>query len=332
MKKQVLALLLDAGGKYRSGEEMSAALGVSRAAVWKAVAALREAGYAISSAPNRGYRLDATPDTLDPAAISALLPTGCVVGSNLVCLSTVDSTNNECRRLAAGGAPDGTAVLAETQTGGKGRGGRSFASPPGGLYLSILLRPDIAPGEAVNMTAWVAVAVCRAVEAACGVSCAIKWTNDIILNGKKLCGILTEMGMVGETGGLDYVVTGMGINLHASLTQSSPELASKAVSLEEVLGAPPRRDALIAALLSALDDLRRGFPHTSAEYLEEYRRRCVTVGNEVAVLRSGQEPRTGIAVGIDDRFRLLVDFSSSGGGTEAIEAGEVSVRGLLGYV
>lgn len=330
LRDQILALLRTQEGSYCSGEEMSARFGVSRTAVWKAVSSLRLEGYAISSAPNRGYRLDSAPDCLDPAAISALLPKDSVMGSRLFCLQEVDSTNNECKRLAAGGMPEGAVVLADLQTGGRGRSGRSFLSPAGaGLYLSALLRPPVPPMEAVNLTAWVAVAICNAVEAVCAFRPSIKWPNDILANGKKLCGILTEMGVEGETGALDHVVIGIGINLRSTMLQMDPTLADKAVSLEDILGAAPRRDTLAAAVIAQLEQLRLSFPAQKEEYLNAYRQNCVTLGNEVSVLRPGNPPRTGRALSVDDQFRLLVDFGS---GPRPVDAGEVSVRGLLGYV
>ena len=329
LRDDVLALLRSAEGRYKSGEAMSQALGVSRAAIWKAVSSLREAGYQISSASNRGYRLDDAPDLLEPSALSALLPPGCVMGSHLVCLDTVDSTSNECKRLAAGGATEGTVVIAHRQTGGRGRSGRSFLSPPGGgLYLSALFRPDAPPMDAVMLTAWVAVAVCDAVEELCNLRPGIKWSNDIILSGKKLCGILTEMSLEGESGRLDYVVAGIGVNLRSGLSGLDPALSQKAIALEDALGAPPRRDAMAACLLRSLERMRQAFPREKAAWLERYRKDCITLGKQVSVLRPGAEPQVGRAVSVDDQFRLLVDF---GAGPQPVEAGEVSVRGLLGY-
>ena len=159
LKDEVLALLAGAGEEPQSGEAMSARLGVSRAAVWKAVEALRREGYAIFSAPNRGYRLDGSPDRLSAGVLSAAL-SGRTVGQTVICLDTVDSTNEEVKRRAMAGAPAGLAVLADTQTGGKGRRGRSFQSPAGqGLYLSVLLRPVCSLEETLALPAWTAVAV-----------------------------------------------------------------------------------------------------------------------------------------------------------------------------
>ena len=202
LRDEVLALLKAREGKPLSGEEMSRALGVSRAAVWKAMESLRDEGYVISSAPRRGYALEGSPDRLSAGELAGALA-GRRVGRALVCLETVDSTNNEVKRRALAGAADGLAVVAEQQTGGRGRRGRSFVSPAGqGLYLSVLLRPRCPLEEVSALTAWTAVAVCNAVERVCGVRPGIKWPNDVILDGRKLCGILTELELEAESAAL----------------------------------------------------------------------------------------------------------------------------------
>ena len=223
-KQRVLALLGHSGKAYLSGEAMSRELGISRAAVWKAIEGLRQEGYQISSAPNRGYRLDAAPDKLSAGGIAGQLPLDCLVGREVVVLDSVDSTNNEIKRRAASTA-EGLAVLAVEQTGGRGRRGRSFQSLPGkGMYLSVLLKPPFPLHQVVSLTAWVAVAVCDGVEDACGVRPGIKWTNDLVLNGRKLCGILTELELEGESGELSYIVTGMGVNVSQTAGDFGPEI------------------------------------------------------------------------------------------------------------
>lgn len=157
--------------------------------------------------------------------------TGCRLGNRILCLDRIDSTNTECKRQAMAGAPEGLAVIAEEQTAGRGRAGRSFQSPrDGGLYLSVLMRPRLALSQVSDMTAWVAVAVCDAVEAVCGLRPQIKWTNDLILNGKKLCGVLTELGLTRDNG-LDYLVTGIGINVNQQETDFEGEVREIATSL-----------------------------------------------------------------------------------------------------
>lgn len=320
-KEEVLTLLEGAEGPV-SGSGMSRRLGVTRAAVWKGVEALRREGYVIESAPNRGYRLVTGPDRLRAGALAGA---GTLVGSALECLATVDSTNTYLKNRAAQGAPQGLVVTTEEQTGGRGRMGRSFQSPRGrGLYLSALLRPQVSPAQAVGMTAWTAVAVCRAVEGLTGLRPAIKWTNDILLEGKKLCGILTEMGVEGESGALQYVIPGIGINVSQRPEDFSPEVAAIATSLAQHTEAPPSRVALARALIGELDRMLSDFPGRKDAYLEEYRRRCITTGRRVRVLSPGRE-RLGLARAIDGEFRLVVEFED--GSVEAVSGGEVSIRG-----
>lgn len=328
LREDVLKLLKEGEGP-QSGEEMSQRLGVSRAAVWKAVSALRDEGYLISSAPNRGYRLEASPDRISAGELAGSLA-GCVLGRELICLDTVDSTNSEIKRRALEGAAEGLTVLADQQTAGRGRRGRGFVSPAGkGLYLSVLLRPESALRELLWLTAWTGVAVCDAVEEVCGFRPGIKWTNDIVWNGRKLCGILTELGMEGEGVQPQYVVIGVGINVSQTAEDFGPEVAPLAVSLGEILEHPPRRAELAAALLRSLDTLRAEFPRSRERYLEQYRRDCVTLGKEVRILR-GSESWAGVAEEIDEDFQLVVRRSD--GRREIVNAGEVSVRGMLGYV
>jgi len=325
LQEELLRVLRQADGPV-SGEAVSRDLGVSRAAVWKAVDALRRAGYTVQALPARGYRLLDSPDVLTPAELAG--PER-VVGRSVLCLDSVDSTNDECKRQATRGAPDGLAVTAQEQTGGKGRRGRSFQSLAGkGLYLSVLLRPKADPETVSRLTAWVAVAVSKAVERLTGLEPGIKWPNDVLLDGKKLCGILTELGLVAETGELDYVVVGMGINVSQTREDFGPELSKVAVSLAGQ-GAAVRRAALGRAVLEELDRMYREFPGEREAWLSEYRRRCVTVGRAVKIVWPDREVPAA-AIGVDDTFALRVRLES--GQELSVSSGEVSVRGMLGYV
>ena len=328
-RESVLSLLRESQDRYLSGEAMSRELGISRAAVWKAIEALRQEGYTIASAPNRGYQLTSAPDLVREGELSGPL-SGCLVGSELVCLDTIDSTNTECKRRAMVGAPEGLAIIADEQTGGRGRLGRTFQSPKGcGLYLSALLRPDLPPETVTDFTAWVAVAVCDGIEACCGVRPQIKWTNDIVLNGKKLVGILTELGLESETNSLQYLVTGIGVNVNHRPEDFQEDIRDMATSLAQQLGHPVRRAELAAAIVKALDKMYADFPHSKQEYLDKYRADCLTTGKHVQLITpvSRQEAE---ALSIDDEFRLVVRLPD---GTEkALSAGEVSVRGMYGYV
>lgn len=328
-RETVLSLLRERQGEYLSGEAMSRTLGISRAGVWKAIEGLRQEGYAISSAPNRGYRLERGPDLVRAGELSGPLA-GCLVGRELLCLDTVDSTNTECKRRAMAGAEEGLVVIADEQTGGRGRLGRSFQSPKGrGLYLSALLRPRLEPEEVTDFTAWVAVAVCDGIQAACGVRPQIKWTNDIILGGRKLVGILTELGLESESNALEYLIPGIGINVNHRSEDFSPEIRDMATSLAQQLGKPVRRSELAAQVILALDRAYRDFPGNKGEYLAKYRADCMTPGHQVQLITpvSRQE---AWAVEIDDQFRLVVELPD--GERKALSAGEVSVRGMYGYV
>ncbi len=328
-RETILSLLLSHQGDFLSGESMSQQLGISRAAVWKAIEALRQEGYVITSAPNRGYRLDSAPDRIREGELSGHL-SGCTLGSHLLCLDTVDSTNTECKRQAMEGAPHGLAVLSEEQSGGRGRRGRTFQSPRGcGLYLSVLLRPNLSLAEVNDFTTWTAVAVCDGIEAACGVRPQIKWTNDLILGGKKLCGILTELGLESETHSLQYLVTGIGVNVNHTPEDFDEEVRSIATSLSMSLGKPVRRSALAVEIIRAMDKMYAGFPHNKQEYLERYRADCKTIGEQVQVFTPASR-KEATALAIDDEFRLVVEYPD--GTQEALSAGEVSVRGMYGYV
>lgn len=328
-REKVLSLLRERQGEYLSGEAMSRSLGISRAGVWKAIEGLRQEGYVIASAPNRGYCLEEAPDKLRAGELSGPLA-GALVGSQLLCLDVTDSTNTECKRQAMAGAKEGLVVTAEEQTGGRGRRGRSFQSPRGkGLYLSALFRPKLEPARTADFTAWVAVAVCDGIEACCGVRPKIKWTNDIILGGKKLVGILTELGLESESNTLDYLVTGIGVNVNEISEDFSPEVREIATSLFQELGRPVRRAELAAQIALALDRMYAVYPRGKQDYLERYRADCITPGHQVQLITASAR-RQAFALEIDDNFNLVVELHN--GRRETISAGEVSVRGMYGYV
>ncbi len=329
IRHTILKMLQQHPGEFVSGEEISSALGVTRSAVWKGVDALRRQGYDIESRTRLGYRLTAAPDILSEADLSARISTA-VIGRQIVCLKTVDSTNNYAKQAALANAPDGLVIIADQQTGGRGRNGRAFQSPPGkGLYLTALLRPDAAPEDVLPVTALAAVAACNAVARTAGVRPGIKWTNDLVLQGKKLTGILTELGVEGESGRVQYVIVGIGINVNHRREDFSAEVAEVATSLRMVLDRPVSRAALAAALIEELDQLYAALGGSLTAALDAYRRDCVTLGRQVRITGSGPE-RTAQAVAIDDAFGLVVRTPE--GTLETVRSGEVSVRGLYGYV
>lgn len=319
-KADVLALLQDC--QYVSGEEISRRLGISRAAVCKSVAALRQEGCGIDSVPGRGYCL--LHRSLSEAAIATGLD-GCPWRVRV--LPEVDSTNNELKRECA--APHGTVLVTARQTGGRGRLGRQFASPPGGVYLSVLLRPAARPEALFHLTPMTAVAVRRAILDVCGLAVGVKWTNDLVHDGKKLCGILTELSTEAETGALQSVIIGIGVNCNTAPEAFPEEVRPMAASLRQITGRPIDPNALAAAMTRRLFEMDTQLLTGRAEWLREYEAACVTVGKQVQVLCGGKR-RSAFAEGIDEDGSLLVRWEDGSRGVVA--AGEVSVRGMYGYV
>ncbi|WP_300691166.1 biotin--[acetyl-CoA-carboxylase] ligase [uncultured Oscillibacter sp.] len=328
-REAVLSLLRGEEG-FLSGQELSRRLQLSRAAVWKAVDALRGEGYEIEARTGLGYRLTAAPDVLTEAEIRNFLGPTRLVGRELRCFEELDSTNNYLK--AQPGAPDGTAAIADSQTAGRGRMDRSFQSPRGqGIYLSVLLRPPLPPDRLPPVTALAGVSVCAAVERVCGAQPGLKWPNDPVLCGKKLCGILTELSLEAETGRVQSLVLGIGVNVGQGEEDFSPEVREVATSLRQALGRSVSRPQLTAALLEELD---RAYAALLAgdlsAYLAAYRSRCVNLGKTVRLLPfGGGEPETAQAVDIDEEFGLVV--RGADGKERTVRSGEVSVRGLWGY-
>ena len=321
-KEDVLALLEKSDAPV-SGEQMCKALGKTRAGIWKAIEALRADGFDIEAAPRRGYRLCAKP--LQKQALERLLD-GRFPADRLIVLPEVDSTNTYLKQLASNGAPDETAVLSIRQTAGRGRRGRSFLSEPGGLYLSYLIRPHESAQELLHLTALAGLCVCNAVSQVTGMQPSIKWPNDPVLNGKKLCGILTELSVSLETQEPEYVVIGIGINCNQ--TQFPQEL-DMATSLRIEAGRPADVNAIAAALLLELSRMRREFLSRKSDWIAAFSRNCLTVGKDIQILRAGTV-RQAKATGIGPDAELLVEYPDGTSGR--VSSGEVSVRGLYGSV
>lgn len=325
-QQRVRDALQAAEGRYLSGEELSRTIGITRAAVWKAVEGLRRQGYDIEARTGRGYRLRQSPDLLRRDTVAEYLA---APREDWEVLQSVDSTNSACRRLALENAPDGTAVMADCQTAGRGRRGRSFQSPAGkGLFFSILWRPGCEPEKLLPLTALSAVAVCRAICRVCGVRAQIKWPNDLVVCNRKLAGILTEMAVEGESGLVSHVVVGIGINVHQQAEDFEGEVRDIATSLDLAAGVSVCRAALAAALLEEMDMLRREILFAPEKWLEDYRTACVNIGKPVQLLR-GERREQVLAVAVDQRFGLVVRHGD--GTEETVRSGEVSVRGLYGY-
>lgn len=307
-RQALLQALSAAGGAYISGQQLAGQLGVSRAAVHKAAAALTAQGYALEAVSRRGYRLLGG----DPFCAEAVGP----YPAPVQVYDTLESSNRTAKLLALDGAPHGTLVLTAHQSAGRGRLGRVFESPSGkGVYLSVLLRPA---ASAQTATIGAAVAVCRAVQELCGLELGIKWVNDLYYQGKKVCGILTEAGTDLESGRLEWLVVGIGLNLTSRPEDWPEELRPIAGSLYPGGPAPVSRAALAGAIARELLGLCPAF-----DCLDEYRARCFVPGHWVTVC-TGTESYAAKAVAIDDAGRLIVQ--REGGRTEALCHGEVSIR------
>lgn len=305
---------------FLSGEEIARRLGVSRNAVWKAIKALQAGGYPIQAVPNRGYCLAASSDVLSESGIRQYL-TGAAQSLDLRVFDSVDSTNLVLRSLANEGATEGTVVIAAEQTGGRGRKGRSFYSPQGtGVYISLLLKPRIAPDDATLITTTAAVAVSEAVEALSGEPAAIKWVNDVFLRGKKVCGILTEGSFDMESGQFEYAILGAGINVYEPDGGFPAEIREIAGSVL-VSPAPDAKNRIIAEYLNRFLPLYRSLG--SAKTNAEYRRRSFVLGKMVNVF-AGDRATPAHAIDIDERCRLLVEYEN--GRRETLSSGEISVR------
>lgn len=324
---RILAALREADG-FLSGQELSEQLSVTRTAVWKAVQKLQEEGYRIQAVRNRGYRLqEVQPDILSSEEIEGRLKTKWA-GNTVYSYTEVDSTNNRAKQLAEEGAPHGTLVMADIQTAGKGRRGRSWSSPSGsGIWMTLILKPDLEPSRASMLTLVMAHSVTKAIRMVTGLDAGIKWPNDVVVNGRKVCGILTEMSA--EIDFINHIVIGFGIN--ANITSFPEEIGKTATSLELEMGQPVSRADLAASVLEQFEvDYQAFLSHGDlSALLTPYNDMLLGIGQQVRVLQPGHE-YTGISAGINRAGELLVKRED--GTVTEIYAGEVSVRGLYGYV
>ncbi len=326
MKEELLSLLRERN-EYVSGQELCRHFGVSRTAIWKAVNRLKEAGYEIEAVPNKGYRVLSCPDSVAAVEVSSLMETD-VIGRDVRYMETIDSTNLYARRLGEDGAVEGVLVVADEQTAGKGRSGRHWTTPPGSaIAMSVLLRPRIAPERISMVTLVMGLAVAKAVRELYGLDALIKWPNDVVVNGKKICGILTEMSA--ELMAVNYIVIGVGIN--SNMKEFPEEIRTTATSIALELGRDVSRARLIAEVMKHFETLYRSFLETSdlSGIMSDYNTILVNIGRRVRVLEPGNE-YSAKALGIDRNGRLLVRTDE--GTVRDVYAGEVSVRGIYGYV
>ncbi len=324
MKEKILEILRSADD-YVSGQDLCQHLGVSRTAVWKVIKQLKEEGYGIEAVNNKGYRIVSYPDILSEAEIVSRLGTKWL-GKKVYYYDEIGSTNNEAKVLAEQNAHHGSVIVADMQSAGKGRRGRSFESPKGtGIWMSILLRPDIAPSSASMLTLLAAMAVMSALKKN-GIQADIKWPNDVVINGRKINGTLTEMST--EFDYINYVVVGIGINVNV---KSFPdELKDLATSLYIETGKTYKRAAIMADVLEAFEAYYEIFLKTEdlSGIMEEYNSMLINIGKEVRVISPVKE-YMAVSKGINKNGELLI---IKDGKEETIVSGEVSVRGVLGYV
>ena len=321
MEEKVLALLREDRTVYLSGEEIALRLAVSRAAVWKTVESLRAAGYAIEAVTRRGYRLVSEGDVLSEEALSACLSER-GVDLPLRFYRVVDSTNSEAKRLASAGEKRDLLLVAETQTAGRGRSGRSFLSPEGGLYMSFLLHPAFSAEESTRLTTAAAVAVCEAVEEISGKKTGIKWVNDVFLDGKKITGILVEASLSLENGGLEYAVVGIGVNVYEPRGGFEPAIREIAGSIWGTEEKKKEARARLAALI-AQKYLRILAANDPLSIHRAYKKRSLVLGREVAVMRTGREEEKAEVLDLDEGNRLLLRYPD--GRIETLGTGEIRV-------
>lgn len=326
MKSKILRILKKSDG-YVSGQALCDSLGVSRTAVWKVINQLKEEGYEIEAVSKKGYRMINIPDILSKEEIGSQMETKWA-GRTVVYFDEIDSTNTRAKLIAEEGAVHGTLVVAEQQNAGKGRRGRAWTSPKGsGIWMTLILKPNILPQSASMVTLIAALAIAKSIKKRYDLDAKIKWPNDIVVNGKKVCGILTEMSSDIET--INHIVIGMGINAN---TQTFPEdIQDKATSISrEKENETIARSSLIADIMEEMENLLDTFFETEnlAFMKEEYEDYLVNIDRKVRILEPKSE-YTGTALGIETNGDLIVKLED--GTIKKVMSGEVSVRGIYGY-
>lgn len=320
MQESILHMLREQPGGFVSGEAMCQACGVSRTAIWKHIKELQDAGYEIEAVRNKGYRLVQSPDLVTASEIRDGLQTS-LLGQSIVYHETIDSTNTLAQKLALNGAPEGTLVIADEQTAGRGRRGRNWFSPPhSGVWMSLILRPQLPVAHAAQITLVTAVAMARALTRLTGVEAGIKWPNDILFDKRKCCGILTEMHA--EFDQVHHLVLGIGINVNVPQEQFPEELQSIATSLQGVKGEPIPRAEVVRAVMEELEPLYRRYVDGGgfASIREDWKRSNITLGRQI-VAQTARGPITGEALDIDEFGVLLVRRED--GETEKIYSADI---------
>lgn len=321
LKEQVLNELEFNRGKNISGTALAEKLYVSRGAVWKAIKSLRNDGYEINAVTNKGYMLSENSNIISNSGIMPFLndKTKNIVTFDI--RKTVTSTNTVLKEIANNGAKQGYVLISEQQTAGKGRLGRSFYSPNDtGIYMSVLLRPKMTIEDSLLITTSTAVAVSKAIEKLCDKKAGIKWVNDIFVDGRKVCGILTESSLDTESGRLEYAVVGIGVNISKPKDGFPDDIENTAGGfLDNVKGNV--RCRLIAEIINQLAEQMENL--SSKYYLEEYKNRCFLIGENITVIKPNGN-KTAKATGIDDKVRLIVEYEDNT--VEHLSSGEISIN------
>ncbi len=320
VKNDLLALLTEHVGTFVSGEEIAERIGCTRGAVWKAVKTLNNEGYNITGVNNKGYMLGTESDVLDEKSIRAYLG-GDYSDIDIHIHKVIDSTNTEVSRLSAAGAGEGTVVIASEQTAGKGRRGRSFYSPAeSGIYMSMLLRPNLPMEQSVRITTAAASSVAKAIEEVTGAPTGIKWVNDIYVGGSKVCGILTEASFSIEDNSLDCIILGIGINLYQPEGDFPDDIKNVAGFICDNKSFS-YKNKLIASIIK---NFRSYYSEISTgSYMDAYRKRLLWMGEKINII-SGDNMVPATLLGVDDECHLKVRYED--GREEAISSGEISIR------
>jgi BirA family biotin operon repressor/biotin-[acetyl-CoA-carboxylase] ligase len=305
MKESLLHMLTENEGEFVSGQQISEKLNCSRTAIWKHVSELRKAGYSIEAVQKRGYRLLTSPDLVTPEEVSLYTGNG-TFGKKVIYDSTVKSTQEIAHQLAREGAPEGSIVLADEQTGGRGRLGRAWQSPSGtGIWMSLILRPEIPLQKAPQLTLLIAVAATKAIENVTGLDVAIKWPNDLLIKGKKIAGILTELQA--EADSIHSVIVGIGMNVNQEKKHFSEEIAEIATSLSIESGQTYKRAEIIGSILKEIEDLYHNYLENGFTVVKLlWEARAFSLGKRITA-RSFTGSITGYAKGITDEGVLLLE-------------------------
>jgi len=318
-KEKILQLLRSSKTGFTSGAVLATRLGISRTMVWKHIKELEREGFGIEAMPSRGYRITLVPDTLRQNELGQGLKTKSI-GKEIRLFPEVVSTNTLAMEAAVQGAPEGTVIIAETQTGGKGRLGRTWISPRGNLYFSVVLRPQIPTHKAPLITLVGAVAVASAIRTYCSIPATIKWPNDIFISGKKVAGLLTEMSA--EPDRIRHIALGIGVDVNMELQELPPDVRMHATTLAHEAGRAIDRKPLLQQILRDLEHWYRIFLTSEGEVLKEWEKLNMTIGCRVTISNAG-EVFEGLAQGIDHEGRLLVTLDDHT--TRIVAAGDVTI-------